>query len=52
MGNQFMWMNNLGPTNSKDRKAVSAVLDRVGRRMKNADVQQSKEQWMELFGEE
>jgi len=42
----------LGPTNSKDRKAVSAVLDRVSRRMKNADVQHSKEQWMELFGEE
>jgi hypothetical protein len=42
----------LGPTNSKDRKAASAVLDRVSRRMKNADVQHSKEQWMELFGEE
>jgi hypothetical protein len=42
----------LGPANSRDRKAVSAVLDRVSRRMKNADVQHSKEQWMELFGEE
>ena len=42
----------LGPANSGDRKAVSAVLDRVSRRMKNADVQHSKEQWMELFGEE
>jgi hypothetical protein len=42
----------LGPANSEDRKAVSAVLDRVSRRMKNADVLRSKEQWMELFGEE
>lgn len=42
----------LGPANSEDRKAVSAVLDRVNRRMKNADVLRSKEQWMELFGEE
>lgn len=42
----------LGPANGEDRKAVSAVLDRVSRRMKNADVLQSKEQWMELFGEE
>ena len=42
----------LGPSNSEDRKAVSAVLDRVSRRMKNADVLRSKEQWMELFGEE
>lgn len=42
----------LGQAGSEDRKAVSAVLDRVGRRMKNADVLRSKEQWMELFGEE
>lgn len=42
----------LGSANSEDRKAVSAVLDRVSRRMKNADVLRSKEQWMELFGEE
>jgi hypothetical protein len=42
----------LGPANSEDRKAVSAVLDRVSRRMKNADAIRSKEQWMELFGEE
>lgn len=42
----------LGAANSEDRKAVSAVLDRVSRRMKNADVLRSKEQWMELFGEE
>ena len=42
----------LGPANSEDRKAVSAVLDRVSRRMKNADVLRSKEQWMGLFGEE
>jgi hypothetical protein len=42
----------LGPTNSADRKAVSAVLDRVSRRMRNADVSKSKQQWMELFGEE
>ncbi len=42
----------LGPANSENRKAVSAVLDRITRRMKNADVLRSKQQWMELFGEE
>jgi len=42
----------LGPANSENRKAVSAVLDRIARRMKNADVLRSKQQWMELFGEE
>jgi hypothetical protein len=42
----------LGPANSKDRKAVSAVLDRVFRQMKNADALRSKDQWLKLLGEE
>lgn len=40
----------LGPANSKDRKAVSAVLDRVLRQMKNADALRSKDQWLNLLG--
>lgn len=42
----------LGPANSKDRKAASAVLDRVFRQMKNADALRSKDQWLKLLGEE
>jgi hypothetical protein len=42
----------LGAANSKDRKTVSAVLDRIARQMRNADVSRSKEQWMDLFGED
>jgi hypothetical protein len=42
----------LGVANNKDRKAVSAVLDRVSRKMKNADVSRSRDQWMEIVGEE
>jgi hypothetical protein len=42
----------LGNANSQDRKAVAATLDRIFRRMKNADVLKSKEQWMELLEEE
>jgi len=42
----------LGAANSKYRKAVAAVLDRVSRKMKNADVSRSRDQWMEIVGEE
>jgi hypothetical protein len=42
----------LGPGNSKTRKEVSAALDRIHRRMKNADTIRSEEQWLEPFGEE
>jgi hypothetical protein len=42
----------LGVANSKDRKAMAAVLDRVSRKMKNADASRSRDQWMEIVGEE
>ncbi len=42
----------LGPANSKNRKEVSAALDRIQRRMKNADALRSEEQWLEPFGGE
>ncbi len=42
----------LGPANSKSRKEVSAALDRIHRRMKNADALRSEEQWLEPFGGE
>ena len=42
----------LGPANSKSRKEVSAALDRIHRRMKNADTLRSEEQWLEPFGED
>jgi len=42
----------LGGANSTIRKEVSAALDRVYRRMKNADVNRSEDQWLEPFGEE
>ncbi len=42
----------LGPAKSKNRKEVSAALDRIHRRMKNADVLHSEDQWLEPFGEE
>ena len=41
----------LGPTNNASRKAVSAALDRIYRQMKNADVQRSRDMWLELVGE-
>lgn len=41
----------LGSANSKARKAVSAVLDRVIRQMKNADASRSTDQWLELLEE-
>jgi hypothetical protein len=42
----------LGPSNSKSRKEVSAALDRIHRRMKNADTLRSEDQWLEPFGED
>jgi hypothetical protein len=42
----------LGPAKSKNRKEVSAALDRIHRRMKNADALRSEDQWLEPFGEE
>lgn len=42
----------LGPAKSKNRKGVSAALDRIHRRMKNADVLHSEDQWLEPFGDE
>jgi hypothetical protein len=41
----------LGPAKSKNRNEVSAALDRIHRRMKNADVLHSEDQWLEPFGE-
>jgi len=42
----------LGPANSANRKAVSSAIDRTVRRMKNADVLRSEDQWLEILGEE
>ena len=42
----------LGAANSTNRKEVSAALDRIYRRMKNADALRSEAQWLEPFGEE
>jgi len=42
----------LGSPNSRTRKEASAALDRIHRRMKNADTLRSEEQWLEPFGEE
>lgn len=42
----------LGAANSSARKEVAAALDRTYRRMKNASVTGSEEQWLEPFGEE
>ncbi|OFW29065.1 MAG: hypothetical protein A3J28_17255 [Acidobacteria bacterium RIFCSPLOWO2_12_FULL_60_22] len=44
--------SDLGATNSKNRKEVYAALDRIHRRMKNADALRSEEQWLEPFGGE
>jgi len=40
----------LGRKNSIDRKQISIVLDRISRRMKNANSSASVEQWMEILG--
>ena len=39
----------LGTANSEARARVSAVLDRISRRIRNAHAGQSKDQWLELF---
>jgi len=44
--------SDLGPANSGNRRAVSAALDRVHRRMRNADASGSVDQWLEPFGDE
>jgi len=40
----------LGRKNSIDRKQISIILDRISRRMKNANSSASVEQWMEILG--
>ena len=42
----------LGAANSERRQLISAALDRVLRRMKNADASRSVEQWLRLWGDE
>jgi len=42
----------LGAANNTNRKEVSAALDRIYRRMKNADALRSEAQWLEPFGDE
>jgi Second Messenger Oligonucleotide or Dinucleotide Synthetase domain len=42
----------LGAANSNNRKEVSAALDRIHRRMKNADALRSEDQWLEPFGDD
>jgi hypothetical protein len=42
----------LGPTDSTNRKEVAAALNRIHRRMKNADHARDEDQWLEPFGEE
>jgi hypothetical protein len=39
----------LGPSHSVERLVVADSLDRIGRRLRNADGSQSVEQWRELF---
>lgn len=41
----------LGPNNSKIRRAISYILDRVSRKMKNADGSGSLESWQEILEE-
>jgi predicted nucleotidyltransferase len=40
----------LGRKNSIDRRQISIVLDRISKRMKNANSSASVEQWMEILG--
>ncbi len=42
----------LGPANSERRQRISVALDRVLRRIKNADASRSVEQWLRLWGDE
>jgi len=41
----------LGRKNSTERKQISIILDRISRRMKNANSSASVEQWMEILGQ-
>jgi hypothetical protein len=41
--------DHLGPPNSVARLMIADTLDRIGRRLRNADGAQSVEQWRELF---
>jgi len=41
----------LGRKNSINRKQISIILDRISRRMKNANSSTSVEQWMEILGQ-
>ncbi len=41
----------LGRKNSIERKQISIILDRISRRMKNANSSASVEQWMEILGQ-
>jgi len=41
----------LGRKNSINRKQISIILDRISRRMKNANSSASVEQWMEILGQ-
>jgi len=41
----------LGRNNSIERKQISIILDRISRRMKNANSSASVEQWMEILGQ-
>lgn len=41
--------DHLGPANSLERLTIADSLDRIGRRLRNADGAQSVEQWRELF---
>ena len=43
--------DDLGPENSPDRLRVSYALDRIGRRMKNADEIGSVDEWENILGE-
>lgn len=43
--------DHLGPANSLERLTIADGLDRIGRRLRNADGAQAVEQWAELFGE-
>ncbi len=42
----------LGPENSTSRRSISLSLDRISRRMKNADGMHSTDQWNTLLGQE
>jgi hypothetical protein len=41
--------DHLGPSNSVERLTIADSLDRIGRRLRNADGAQSLEQWRDLF---